>query len=438
MKAFPSLKEFIDNSPTAFHAAGVISTVLKNTGYRQLNEADKWNLESGTGYFIVREKRAVAAFITGTEPPAEAGLNVVAAHLDSPALKLKIEAASEDKGAWRFPVESYGSPILQSWLDRELEVAGMVTFRNSMDNGGQNILSKSWRSSEPVAIIPSLAIHLNKDVNKGVELNIQNHMAALIPGIDIIPDNKKSDVQNPILERIFRDLNISSKDYLSSELYLVPAQKASFIGDTPGQLIISGRLDNLAMSHAILRSLPDFSSVGDSGIMALWFDAEEIGSKTSTGASSLFPDEIIERMVLSSGGGREELIRCRRQSFLISADMAHGVHPNYSDRHDKSYSPEMGSGPVLKSHGQKHYATEVFSEARILEAAGRVGITMQKMINRSDLPCGSTVGPLSSAGLSMSTVDVGNPLWGMHSSRETASMSDHLDMIKLLRECFIS
>ncbi len=425
-----SLKDFLDASPTAFHAAQSISSVLDNSGFRQLDEADPWKLESACGYYVIRDKRAVIAFIPGCLPPAESGLRIAAAHLDSPLWKLKTEAAASDKGAWRYPVEPYGSIINSTWMDRELEVAGMVSYRSA---NGRPVL-KAWRSRTPLAVIPSLALHFNRDVNKGVELNPQTHMAALIP------DNSgtSADTINPLLTRICGDLNITSSDLLASELYLMPAQKAAFLGEGENRLIVSGRLDNLAMAHAILESLPQADEIGDSGILAAWFDAEEVGNRTAAGAASLFLDEIIERIVLSAGGGREELMRTRWSSFMVSADMAHAVHPNYADRHDPGYATKMGKGPVLKSHGLKHYATDVNTEGRIISAANRINLTLQKFISRSDLPCGYTLGPLASTAASISTVDIGNPLWAMHSARETASMSDHAGMVKLLGECWKS
>ncbi|MCK5734936.1 MAG: hypothetical protein KAH21_00605, partial [Spirochaetaceae bacterium] len=342
MNIFPALKDFLDASPTSFHAAEAISAELESSSYIKLDEKDSWKLKKGQGYYIVREGRAVIAFIPGSSAPAESGLRIAAAHLDSPVWKVKTEGAALEKGVWRLPVEPYGSPIYSTWVDRELEIAGMVTYRDSTRTPSSpgNVISKSWRSGGPTVIIPSLAIHFNKDINKGIELNPQNHMAAVLPVNEYAEKSKASETDtNPVIAKICTDLGISESDYLASELYLVPSDKASFLGTDKNQLIVSGRLDNLAMSYAILESLPDFNSVGDSGVLALWFDAEEVGSRTSSGASSIFSDEIIERIVLSFNGGRENLIRCRRNSFLISVDMAHAVHPNYSDRHDPSYMP---------------------------------------------------------------------------------------------------
>lgn len=425
-----ALKDFLDSSPTSFHASEVISSELDKSDYVRLDERDSWNLEAGRGYYLVRDDRSVTAFIPGRLSPEESGFRIAAAHLDSPLLKIKIEAAAPDKGCWRYPVEMYGSTISGSWLDRALEAAGIISWKDSSGS----IKFRTWRSSEAIAVVPSLAIHYNREVNKGVEINTQKHLAALTPLSTGSPGS--SNETDPLTELICRDLNIESSDLISSELYLLPAEEASFLGHGDNQLIMSGRLDNLAMAHAILMSLPLITEPHDTWIIASWFDAEEVGSKTAAGALSLYLDEVIERLVIASGGGREKTLRARRSSFLVSADMAHAVHPNYSDFHDPAYAPIMGGGPVIKSHSQKHYATDVHSEARLRSAAANAGVKMQKFIFRSDLACGYSLGPLASSSASVNTVDIGNPLWGMHSARETASMADHLKMVELLKECW--
>lgn len=419
-----NLKDFLDQSPTSFHAAQLISSELDKSGYERLDERNTWNLVSGKGYYLVRDGRSVTAFVPGRQAPAESGFRIAAAHLDSPLLKIKTEAAAPDKGSWRYPVEMYGAAISGSWLDRALEAAGYLSWKDA--SGAVNY--QTWRSGAAIAVIPSLAIHYNRDVNKGVKLNTQKHLAALIPDS---PDDC-----DPLTGLICRNLHIERSDLISSELFLLPAEKASYLGHGDDKLIMSGRLDNLAMAHAILQSLNLNAEPGDAGIIASWFDAEEVGSKTAAGASSLYLDEIIERLVISSGGNREELLRARRSSFLVSADMAHAIHPNYSDFHDPSYAPLMGGGPVLKSHSQKHYATDVHSETRLMTTAEKAGIPMQKLIFRSDLACGYSLGPLASSSTSINAVDIGNPIWAMHSARETSSISDHFKMIKLLTECW--
>lgn len=417
-----SLKNFLDAAPTAFHAAETLASELEAEGWTRLDEADSWNLAPGQGYFLVRSGRSVAAFIPGSGDAAEDGLRIAASHLDSPLWKIKTEAAVRESGAWRLPVEAYGGPINRTWLDRELEIAGFVRWE---DEDGR-INGRPWRSGGAAAIIPSLAIHFDREVNKGAELNNQQHMAALMPD--------SGDEDHPVLKRIAAGIGCSPDQILAAELFLVPSEKASTVDSGSGGWITSGRLDNLAMAHAVLSSLPEPVNAGSRGILAMWFDAEEIGSRTDAGAASLFPDEVIERLVIASGGGREALLRTRRRSLMISADMAHASHPNYPDRHDKGYPVVLGGGAVLKSHGKRHYATDVDTESALVSYGRRAGIPLQKMIFRSDTPCGMSLGPLASAMASIPTVDIGSPIWAMHSSRETADLGDHEAIIRLIRE----
>lgn len=421
------LTEFLNKSPTAFHAAETLTAELSTAGWKELSEKDEWKLEAGQGYFVSRSGRSVAAFIPGSADVSVSGIHLIASHLDSPLWKVKTEGISREAGAWRLPVEAYGAPINRTWLDRELEMAAYVI----LDDGRGGISGRSWRSGEAMALIPSLAIHLDRDVNKGSELNRQDHLAALMPFTD---GDTAEDGPNPVLKRISEELSCPLESILASEVYLIPFSDAAEIGAGDNAWVVSGRLDNLAMAHAMLAALPSLPYTGTRGIMALWFDAEEVGSVSSAGAASLFPDEMIERVVLASGTGREKLMRCRRNSLMISADMAHSVHPNFQTKHDKAYPAVMGEGPVLKSHGLRHYATDVETEAALAVYARNADLRLQKLIVRSDVPCGYSLGPLASAAASIPTVDVGNPLWGMHSSRETASLSDHEGMIRLMRE----
>ena len=417
-----ALKEFLDAAPTAFHAAEVLASELESAGWLRLDEGDAWSLTPGQGYFLVRSGRSVAAFIPGSGDPAEGGLRIAASHLDSPLWKLKTEAAVRESGTWRLPVEAYGGPINRTWLDRELEIAGFVRWEGD-DRG---IRGRSWRSGGATAIIPSLAIHFDREVNKGAELNNQQHMAALMPGED--------EGGNPVLKLAAAQLGCRPESILASELFLVPAEKASVIPSGPGGWIVSGRLDNLAMAHAVLSSLPEPGGNPARGVLAMWFDAEEIGSRTDSGAASVFPDEMVEPLVLAAGGGREDLMRTRRRSVMISADLAHATHPNYPEKHDRGYPVVLGGGPVLKSHGRRNYATDVDTESLLMSYGRRAGIPVQKMIFRSDTPCGMSLGPLASAMASIPTVDIGSPVWAMHSSRETADLGDHEAIIRLIRE----
>ncbi len=421
-----ALAEFLNASPVAAFAAVTLAAELSNLGFLELKEEDPWALKQGQGYYVIRDGKSLMAFIPGTQVPWDGGLRIMASHLDSPSWKVKREAISLENGSWRIPVEPYGGHIHRRWLDRELEAAGRVSY---LDSSGEPA-SCCWRSEKAVAIIPSLAIHLERDVNKGLELNLQTRMAALMPA-------SPTDNPDPLSAMIAADLGILASDILSTDIFLVGSRKAGIIGDIGNQWIISGRLDNLAMAHAMLSSLPLPERIGERTILAAWFDAEEIGNKTSAGAASVFLDEMIERIVVSCGGNREDFLRSRRKSFLISTDMAHAVHPNFSEKHDEAYAPTMGGGPVIKSHGLQHYATDSVSEAKVRIAAQKTGIKLQKFIIRSDIPCGFSLGPAVAAATGIHTVDIGNPLWAMHSERETASLSDHEAMISLLRELWI-
>ena len=415
-----TLSAFLDSSPTAFHGAQTLLSQLQEAGFLLLKEHDAWDLQPGEKYCVARRDRGVAAFVVGQQVPWEGGFHLAGAHLDSPAWKAKVEALQPHHGTWKLPVEAYGGPIYRTWLDRDLELAGQVCFRHKGE-----VQTQLWRSGPGFALIPSLAIHLDRGVNGGAELNPQDHMNALL-SIPVEDENT-----NPILQKLCDDLALQEPDILGTELYLIPSEKAQIQGDSQ-ERILSGRLDDLAMAHALVQGLVQSKDSPQKTSMALWFDAEEIGSRTDTGALSPFMDEMMERLVLSAGGGREELLRSRRHSLLLSCDMAHAVHPNYEGKHDPRYVPTLGKGPVIKAHAQRKYATDGVSEAIIKNIAMNAEVQLQKILSRSDAPCGSTIGPLSQSLTGVVTVDMGNPIWGMHSARETASLQDQEAMIRLL------
>ena len=457
-------RRFLDESPTPFQAVRVLTEALDGAGFISLSEGEAWDLKPSQGYYVERGGRAAAAFITGTGKPWDTGLRMGAAHLDSPCLKAKVEAAHFANGSLRVPVEIYGGPIFRSWPDRELLAAGIVYVRDS-EKGSRPL---HWKSSRPLGIIPSLAIHFSRDMNKGEALNPRDHLSVLMPGFRDgsgsggagMPDG------NPFVNLIAGDLGVAPEEILSSEIYFLPSQPAEVLGEGEGALIASGRLDNLAMAHVLLSAIEEADSeqafaqasgqvsaevstqasgqadtqasgqnhtqASRHGRIVFWFDAEEVGSQAPGGAFTIFPDEVIERIVLAAGGGREELMRTRRLSMLASLDMAHAVNPNYADKHDSAYPAQMGGGPVLKSHGKKHYATDALSEAVMADFALKAGVPLQKFIVRSDQPCGFSLGPLAASMTAVPTVDMGNPLWAMHSTRETASLKDHQAMIRLI------
>ncbi len=409
-----SLLDFIEESPTSYHAAKILADTLTDRGFVQLFETDPWKLAEGKSYFLVRNSSSVVAFRTGSLKAPEAGFHIIGAHTDSPGIKVKFNGGSKKGGLLRNSTEVYGGPILSSWLDRELAVAGMVSVRE-----GGRWAGKLFRIREAAAVIPNLAIHLNRDVNKGFEYNKQDHLQAVF--------GSKS-LQDTVAE----SLAVDPEALGESELFLYDNRRGTVLG---GGLFMAPRIDNLAMCHASLNSLLSSSSA-ECTQLAVFYDSEEIGNGTYQGADSSFLKEILERIVLASGGSSEDFFRAKARSFMISADGAHGVHPNFSDKHDPAYAPVLNGGPVIKMNAKYKYATTREGAARITRLCEEAGVPYQKFIGRSDMLSGGTIGAVSSALLGIKTADIGNPMLAMHSIRETAGTADHLSMITVMREFY--
>jgi aspartyl aminopeptidase len=413
------LISFINNSPTAFHAAESISQRLLTKGFVELSEKEGWALKPCGKYFVRRNDSAVVAFVCGQKTPWESGFRLMGAHTDSPALRIKPKGEVLKEVYTSVRVESYGGPIHSTWLDRELGLAGRVFVR---ENGA--VMSKLLDSKRPVAIVPNLAIHMNREVNKGFEYNAHTQLCGILSAGDCAAK------AGSLVDWIAAEVGAKSTDVVDADLF--------FYDSTPGQLcgfnndfIVSPRLDNLAMSHAILNALETSSAAQHTNI-AFFFDNEETGSCTYQGADSSFARDVTERIVLTQKGGREEYLRALARSFLISADMAHALHPNFADKHDDKYAPVINGGPVIKQNGNNRYATTAETSAIFEAICSAASVPFQKLINRADVPCGSTIGPMSSAALGVRAVDIGNPMWAMHSIRETAGTRDQDHMIKVL------
>jgi aspartyl aminopeptidase len=410
------LQQFIKKSPCSYHGAESLVSQLKMNGFECLDEKNTWKLKHGGSYYLLRNMSSVVAFRLGTEKISQSGFMIAGAHTDSPSLKLKTEGGSWKEGSARVSTETYGAPIISTWLDRELSIAGVVTVQK---NGlWSRIL---FNHEKPVAVIPNLAIHMNREVNKGFEYNKQNHMQAVL-GIT------KTD-KDPIKSFVSDHLGVKLKEIGEVDLFLYDPGLGTLLGD---EYFISPRIDNLAMCHSVLSSLISSKS-SDSTQVAVFYDNEEIGSMTYQGANSSFLAEILERIVLSiDENSRQDYFRAKAASFLISADGAHGVHPNFSDKHDPDYSPRLNGGPVIKLNAAYNYASTSETALVFQGLCEELDVPFQKFIGRSDIPGGSTIGAISSANLGIRTVDVGNSLWAMHSIRETYGMRDHDMMIKVL------
>ncbi len=415
------LISFIDKSPTAYHAAANIAEVLDRYGFKKLCEKDSWMLEPKGKYYVVRNDSAVAAFICGKKPVNESGIRIAGAHTDSPSLKIKMSSEKKSGGLHKITTEVYGGPIINTWFDRDLSIAGRIMVKR---DGKWN--SELVDLTFPVAVLPNLAIHLNREVNKGFEFNKQTHLAP------VFSDEKES--EDKLLSKIAESLNVEKEFLGEADLFFYDTQKGSFTGFDE-EFICSGRLDNLSMCHSILTAIA-VSEGRDETVASFFFDNEEIGSATLQGADSSFPEDVIARITLGLGGDIQDIYRVKAASIQISADGAQAVHPNFTEKHDPAYSPVINGGPTIKMSSNFKYATTAETATFFMDLCEETGVPFQKMINRSDVPSGSTIGPITSAKLGIKTVDVGNPTLAMHSIRETVGTKDHYYMTEVLKKFF--
>jgi len=412
---------FLDGSNSRFHASLQIQARLQAAGFVALPENQAFKLIKGGKYFICRKDTAVLAFVMGSEALAKSGVKMAASHIDYPSLKLKPQSIKSVNGMYKIGVEVYGGPIISTWIDRELSVAGTVLVKTA--NGFEN---KLVDLKQAIAIIPNAAIHLNRDINKGFEYNKQTQLQAIL--------GLKESSANPLYELIAKKLKVKAGQIVDSELYLYDPSPATLVG-VDGEMLCSKGLDNLAMTHAILSALIT-SEKPKQTAMGVFFDHEEIGSQTPQGAMSSLLSEVLERLSLSQSSSREDYYLALRNSFMISADMAHAYHPSYAEKYDPDYSPYMNKGIVIKLNANHRYASTTDSSARFIALCDAAKVPCQKFLVRSDLPCGSTVGPIVAAQLGLDTVDIGNPIWAMHSIRETGGTLDHLYLVKALTEYY--
>lgn len=409
------LLDYIDASPTPFHVVAETAKRLESHGYVALEEADSWNLEAGDKVYVIRGGGSLAAFRVGVSPPREAGFRIIGAHTDSPNLRIKPNPELKQAGTRQLGVEPYGGVLLHTWLDRDLSLAGRVWLEN-----GRARLIDFQRS---LMRIPSLAIHLNRKVNtEGLQLNAQKHMAPII-GLNGLQD---LDLRALLAQELG---DVAAKQILAWDLMAYDIQSATLSGASR-ELIHAGRLDNLASCHAAVTALTadDGDSEGTRGIVL--YDHEEVGSRSAHGAASDFLRSCLERL---SGNSLEHYHRAVAHSFLVSADMAHALHPNYVDLHEPKHQPLLGAGPVVKINVNQSYATDGESWARFERWARAVDVGTQRFVVRSDLGCGSTIGPITAAELGIRTVDVGNPMLSMHSCREIAAAADVPKMIEVMK-----
>jgi aspartyl aminopeptidase len=412
-------KAFLDSSPTSWHAVKEIGNRLAIREFHPLNEEEKWHLELGKKYFVARGG-ALCAFVLPATQPTQA--IIFASHTDSPALKLKPSPAYQKANMAQFGVEIYGSPLLTSWLNRDLALAGRVVITNSSGEPEERLVYLD----DALFFIPQLAIHLDREVNeKGLHLNKQDH---LNPIVGLSEDSK---MPIDVLEKLLRR-HLSFHSLLSFELFLVPHEPARFVG-IENEMLASYRIDNLAGVHAALSAIGFLDKPSRQRLqLSLFWDNEEIGSRTKEGAASPFLNHILERIAYSLEINPEEHLVLKNNSFCVSIDMAHALNPNYPKKYEPHHTPLLGNGIVIKYNADQKYASNALSAAIVIHACHRLNLPYQSYVCRSDLPCGSTVGPIVAQNTGINTVDIGCPQLSMHSIREVLATKDYLDMIRLL------
>lgn len=417
------LLQFLNSSPTAFHAAAELKKELRQSGYKELDPSQRWNLKEGGKYFLSRNKSAVIAFITG-EDFLNQGFRMISSHTDSPALKIKPDPIIKKDGYYLLNTEIYGGPILNTWFDRDLSLAGKVVLK---DDNSFGLKEELIDFKEKLAVIPNLAVHLNKDINKKGKIDKKKDLRALITQSINGEGNNKS----LMLKDLIAEFTAHKKeDILEAELYLYPTEKAEFTGRKQ-EFISAGCQDNLSMVHSTLKALTASASKPWTQ-MAIFYDNEEIGSTTPQGADSPFAGNIIERIIYNLGAQKEDYYSIIEKSFLLSADMAHALHPNFSEEYDQNNRPILNKGPVIKYNANLKYTTNASTAAVLIDLMEKNNISYQYYTNRSDKKGGSTIGPIAATQLGIKSMDLGNPLLAMHSTRELGGSSDHAEMIKLM------
>lgn len=420
------LLQWIDASPTAFHAAKVLTKHLVEAGFEALQMEQAWKLKSGGSYFVTKNDSAVIAFRVGTESVAEAGFRLIGSHTDAPGFRIKPSAETvSGKRYLRLNTEVYGGPIHHTWMDRPLTIAGrvMVATEDVMKPS-----SRLVRFKRPMAIIPNLAIHMNREVNQGATFNPQTQ---LLPLVALTENGEATD--GWLLNLLAGELKIEKEKILDWDLFLADAQPGCLIGEAEN-LISVGRQDNLSMVHASYKALIDSKATSATQVLVA-YDNEEIGSRTMQGADSPWLSQVLERI---AGNEREIYFRALAQSFLVSADMAHALHPNYPEKHDPTNQPVLGKGPVIKINASYAYTSNAASIAVFERICKAQGIPVQRYVNRSDARGGSTIGPITMRHLPISAIDIGSPIIGMHAIRELGEIKDHEWMIQAMTAFFMA
>ncbi|UTA49419.1 M18 family aminopeptidase [Simiduia sp. 21SJ11W-1] len=416
------LTRFLQASPTPFHAVAAMVEQLEAAGFQALHEGDAWHFKPGGKYYVVRNGSSVLAYVHGDNPIAQ-GIHMVGAHTDSPCLKVKPNPEVNSCGYYQLGVEVYGGVLLAPWFDRDLSLAGRVNYLNKAREHSVALVN----FERAIATIPSLAIHLDREVNKSRNINPQTDIPpvlAQLPGLE-----SKPDFRSLLAEQLGKQGCDDLSQVLDYELCFYDTQPGTTLG-LNNEFYVGARLDNLLSCFVGLEALLT-ADAGQSQLL-ICNDHEEVGSMSACGAQGPMLRQFLERLLPDA----EARNRAIDRSMMISADNAHGIHPNYPDKHDQNHGPLLNKGPVIKINANQRYASNSETSAYFRHLCQQLNVPVQAFVVRTDMACGSTIGPITAAEIGLRTLDVGVPTWGMHSIRETAGTTDMVDLINVLRAHF--
>lgn len=446
---------FVNSSPSPYHAVHTTKKLLIAAGFKELSERDSWRIEAGHKYFVTRNASSLIAFAVGAKWEPGNGVAMIGAHTDSPTFRVKPVSKRESNGYQQVGIETYGGGLWHTWFDRDLSVAGRVFIKSN----GQ-FVPKLIKINKPILRIPTLAIHLDREVNQKLEFNKETNLTPVLGLVKNSLNNRKSSGDSDIeksdvslkvasqrhhrnlVDLIASDLNVNVEDIEDFELVLYDTQP-SVIGGINDEFIYSPRLDNLCSSYcsatALIESCSNSEALQNDDCVRLisLFDHEEIGSASAQGALSNFLETILSRLALTKDGISKRF-ESFAKSFMLSADMAHAVHPNYASKHEEQHRAHLNEGPTVKVNANQRYATNSPGVVLLKECANRANIPLQLFVGRNDMPCGSTIGPLIASRLGIRTLDIGNPQLSMHSCREVCGSEDVGYAVNLFTEFFES
>lgn len=426
------LLSFLDASPVNFLAVKNLTEELQQHGYHRIDTTEALGtVKPGDKFFVTKNDSSIYAFQIGRKALAETGFHMICAHCDSPTFRIKPHAEIDcEGGIVKLNTEVYGGPIMSTWFDRPLTLAGRVIVKSKDVMNPTTLLLHVKR---PLLQISNLAIHFNRQVNDGVKLSRQKDV---LPILGIINDEleKGNLLMNIILEELNKQQTVAREDILDFDLYLADATPACTFG-AHNELISSGRLDDLSMCFAGLEALLASQPTDTTQVLAI-FDNEETGSQTKQGAGSPFLSYMLKRIALAQGGTEEAYYQAVERAFMISADNAHAWHPNYSEKYDPTNHPMLGGGPVIKFNAAQKYASDAYSASVFAGLCKKAGVPCQRFVNHSDVAGGSTLGNILASSIPLRGVDMGNAILAMHSCRETGSTADHEFCVKVFTQFY--